>query len=142
MIRLPPRSPRTDTLFPYTTLVRSGKPSNFLLEWWSRVTASLARLHHAWQTEPACSCASFRALADQARVPIERLGQITPGMGLYAAQCRSRSPAYWWRRVSLFAVTRMDQASHSRSAPGKHRKRRMNISRNGLSAEAANDAGN
>src|SRR3546814_2112863 len=25
MIRLPPRSTRTDTLFPYTTLVRSGR---------------------------------------------------------------------------------------------------------------------
>src|SRR3546814_13167618 len=31
MIRLPPRSTRTDTLFPYTTLFRSGKlvPGNF-----------------------------------------------------------------------------------------------------------------
>src|SRR3546814_16454586 len=27
MIRLPPRSTRTDTLFPYTTLFRSGSPS-------------------------------------------------------------------------------------------------------------------
>src|SRR3546814_9962709 len=27
MIRRPPRSPRTDTLFPYTTLFRSGHPS-------------------------------------------------------------------------------------------------------------------
>src|SRR3546814_8217028 len=110
MIRLPPRSPRTDTLFPYTTLVRSGKPSNFLLEWWSRVTASLARLHHAWQTEPACSCASFRALADQARVPIERLGQITPGMGLYAAQCRSRSPRSEEHTSELQSLMRISYA--------------------------------
>src|SRR3546814_15667644 len=28
MIRLPPRSTRTDTLFPYTTLFRSGAPSH------------------------------------------------------------------------------------------------------------------
>src|SRR3546814_1108762 len=27
MIRRPPRSTRTDTLFPYTTLVRSGSPA-------------------------------------------------------------------------------------------------------------------
>src|SRR3546814_16759344 len=27
MLRLPPRSTRTDTLFPYTTLFRSGMPS-------------------------------------------------------------------------------------------------------------------
>src|SRR3546814_12783966 len=29
MIRLPPRSTRTDTLFPYTTLFRSETPSTF-----------------------------------------------------------------------------------------------------------------
>src|SRR3546814_17663907 len=29
MIRLPPRSTRTDTLFPYTTLFRSGRPLLF-----------------------------------------------------------------------------------------------------------------
>src|SRR3546814_3687678 len=29
MIRLPPRSTRTDTLFPYTTLFRSHPPSDF-----------------------------------------------------------------------------------------------------------------
>src|SRR3546814_10302412 len=88
MIRLPPRSPRTDTLFPYTTLVRSGKPSNFLLEWWSRVTASLARLHHAWQTEPACSCASFRALADQARRSEEHTSELQSLMRIsYALFC-------------------------------------------------------
>src|SRR3546814_3559474 len=29
MIRLPPRSTRTDTLFPYTTLFRSSLPQNF-----------------------------------------------------------------------------------------------------------------
>src|SRR3546814_18604948 len=31
MIRQPPRSTRTDTLFPYTTLFRSGKPKGVLL---------------------------------------------------------------------------------------------------------------
>src|SRR3546814_10747905 len=30
MIRRPPRSTRTDTLFPYTTLVRSARPPGFL----------------------------------------------------------------------------------------------------------------
>src|SRR3546814_7961371 len=36
MIRRPPRSTRTDTLFPYTTLFRSGR---------GRLVADLARLH-------------------------------------------------------------------------------------------------
>src|SRR3546814_6991448 len=31
MIRRPPRSTRTDTLFPYTTLFRSGDPAAYLL---------------------------------------------------------------------------------------------------------------
>src|SRR3546814_2154119 len=39
MIRRPPRSTRTDTLFPYTTLFRSGRNSVLLAEsyrdWWS-----------------------------------------------------------------------------------------------------------
>src|SRR3546814_3230164 len=32
MIRRPPRSTRTDTLFPYTTLFRSGEPSTHLIK--------------------------------------------------------------------------------------------------------------
>src|SRR3546814_4420879 len=36
MIRRPPRSTRTDTLFPYTTLFRSTLIS--ALQWWSRET--------------------------------------------------------------------------------------------------------
>src|SRR3546814_11781561 len=41
MIRRPPRSTRTDTLFPYTTLFRSAetgasaKVADFLLAWWN-----------------------------------------------------------------------------------------------------------
>src|SRR3546814_6203388 len=33
MIRLPPRSTRTDTLFPYTTLFRSGTRERFFRRW-------------------------------------------------------------------------------------------------------------
>src|SRR3546814_20405651 len=38
MIRRPPRSTRTDTLFPYTTLFRSGKRN------WARATTAAARV--------------------------------------------------------------------------------------------------
>src|SRR3546814_8676883 len=41
MIRRPPRSTRTDTLFPYTTLFRSHPMATTLisaLQWWSRET--------------------------------------------------------------------------------------------------------
>src|SRR3546814_3344967 len=33
MIRRPPRSTRTDTLFPYTTLFRSGRSCSYLPRW-------------------------------------------------------------------------------------------------------------
>src|SRR3546814_9080432 len=39
MIRRPPRSTRTDTLFPYTTLFRSranGSPGSAASRWWSK----------------------------------------------------------------------------------------------------------
>src|SRR3546814_2640802 len=34
MIRRPPRSPRTDTLFPYTTLFRSNNRESRKEKWW------------------------------------------------------------------------------------------------------------
>src|SRR3546814_6724364 len=41
MIRRPPRSTRTDTLFPYTTLFRSaGGGTPVIIGWWNRHTAS------------------------------------------------------------------------------------------------------
>src|SRR3546814_3279297 len=35
MIRRPPRSTRTDTLFPYTTLFRALQPVEWGIPWWS-----------------------------------------------------------------------------------------------------------
>src|SRR3546814_18396940 len=45
MIRRPPRSTRTDTLFPYTTMMRRETRSNFihgLLLWWDNWGAPLS----------------------------------------------------------------------------------------------------
>src|SRR3546814_9985714 len=47
MIRRPPRSTRTDTLFPYTTLFRSLPPSR----WRSREAGAVLRLS-TWQDSP------------------------------------------------------------------------------------------
>src|SRR3546814_13926104 len=41
MIRRPPRSTRTDTLFPYTTLFRSGPNSNTFTAWVARAVPAL-----------------------------------------------------------------------------------------------------
>src|SRR3546814_12919052 len=46
MIRLPPRSTRTDTLFPYTTLFRSTRPLARIRK------LSAAHLHRAWLNVP------------------------------------------------------------------------------------------
>src|SRR3546814_6572572 len=39
MIRRPPRSTRTDTLFPYTTLFRSTKNLNWAARWYGKAAA-------------------------------------------------------------------------------------------------------
>src|SRR3546814_8323413 len=48
MIRRPPRSTRTDTLFPYTTLFRSRwkRPSNSVVS--QKFACELAGLFHVW----------------------------------------------------------------------------------------------
>src|SRR3546814_11047602 len=44
MIRRPPRSTRTDTLFPYTTLFRSGK-FGVEIVFWGEIVQDLSRRH-------------------------------------------------------------------------------------------------
>src|SRR3546814_9354484 len=56
MIRLPPRSTRTDTLFPYTTLFRSASPASA-----SRCRPSSISIWGAWSCcswEPAATCSA------------------------------------------------------------------------------------
>src|SRR3546814_7819583 len=53
MVRRPPRSTRTDTLFPYTTLVRSGRPETHtaaiqLHRDFGGLQPSLRLLHHSF----------------------------------------------------------------------------------------------
>src|SRR3546814_7520185 len=54
MIRLPPISTRTDTLFPYTTLVRSkeeweGQRRDLVLSEGEGSVAKIVKLEHAWR---------------------------------------------------------------------------------------------
>src|SRR3546814_3791473 len=56
MIRRPPRSTRTDTLFPYTTLFRSGEEI-FLLDWLGRqlrIDAARSKKHQALNARFPC----------------------------------------------------------------------------------------
>src|SRR3546814_1577204 len=52
MIRLPPRSTRTDTLFPYTTLFRSG--------WPLRHSNAHAQVSRPWEWQAHCPGATAR----------------------------------------------------------------------------------
>src|SRR3546814_13948748 len=71
MYRRPPSSTRTDTLFPYPTLFRSGEPANRVpeaqRERWSRALAALER-HEATHRVNA------RAAAEEARSRILDIG--------------------------------------------------------------------
>src|SRR3546814_4762132 len=51
MIRRPPRSTRTDTLFPYTTLFRSTD-----LRWAAAWKSCCASISACWQTMPDLAC--------------------------------------------------------------------------------------
>src|SRR3546814_17835189 len=49
MIRRPPRSTRTDTLFPYTTLFRSAPPHRYSHQAWRAAAAIQVALSEAWR---------------------------------------------------------------------------------------------
>src|SRR3546814_13740522 len=74
MIRRPPRSTRTDTLFPYTTLFRAG-----------RVTASRsfreARGRRRGGGEGGCRRSSGHELCQNARIKAMLLGKDADGAG-------------------------------------------------------------
>src|SRR3546814_18110110 len=108
MIRRPPRSTRTDTLFPYTTLFRSSTPQNA-----KRASpAGKARLRRFWRLKPLL----FRGGANNLtleRKPTETLVELrdltrsvehTP---MAAGPCRVRGGVDFERhRVALFAPGR------------------------------------
>src|SRR3546814_4134245 len=66
MIRRPPRSTRTDTLFPYTTLFRSVQPGAALLCVDQPVFHGMGQAHRTVQS-------------DDARRPLERMGGAHAG---------------------------------------------------------------
>src|SRR3546814_6324896 len=71
MVRRPPRSTRTDTLFPYTTLFRSGRVAFQLGQRHLRLDHDLAAAHRIG-TADACALAR-QAAADVAHVLFGRI---------------------------------------------------------------------
>src|SRR3546814_1736932 len=78
MIRRPPRSTRTDTLFPYTTLFRSTRKQISCIQWQRQMalsTRSSGRAQICRDCGRDCgACVAFRALADMALDHIDSLG--------------------------------------------------------------------
>src|SRR3546814_13454173 len=80
MIRRPPRSTRTDTLFPYTTLFRSGSDLEILV--------SLGRVHYHDDDYDAALAVLDRAVALDAE----------------------SAPAHYYRGVVLYELSRYHDA--------------------------------
>src|SRR3546814_7706932 len=90
MIRLPPRSTRTDTLFPYTTLFRSlGRKEQ----------AFAFLLLHAHLLRPHGKADSVgRAAADEVRLELDPVqsDQAGPAVGLAQAFVAARAPGIFF----------------------------------------------
>src|SRR3546814_12275393 len=100
MIRLPPRSTRTDTLFPYTTLFRSNSAAVQCLGERERpaLRPHLAHLRHVDRRElrcrdPAARHGRRRGLVQADRRAGFRAGFSNPGPGCGCTSCgRTASP--------------------------------------------------
>src|SRR3546814_21142223 len=79
MIRRPPRSTRTDTLFPYTTLFRSGSKSAAKCRDCSRWRARSGRAPHG---APRSAAAAFRGRSEEHTSELQSLMRIS-----YAVFC-------------------------------------------------------
>src|SRR3546814_6862414 len=75
MIRRPPRSTRTDTLFPYTTLFRS----NHAVAGPDDAATRGDRRGHALETENEKQCGGEVARLDRDRQPVRHIHQCAPG---------------------------------------------------------------
>src|SRR3546814_4723938 len=101
MIRRPPRSTRTDTLFPYTTLFRSWILNTKPLSFGSagstmRVVVSRGRGDGAWRTKKSrSSCTPKLFTAEPKNRPEEHTSELQSLMrNSYAAFCLKKKTTY------------------------------------------------
>src|SRR3546814_17342926 len=110
MIRLPPVSTRTDTLFPYTTLFRSGHAdgghADEIFQWGLVQTRPIADHEHRLALTgilQRCDMAPFRrsGIKPVVNAVTQRLGELDLGLGKFGEHCRSaarRVGKAWVRR--------------------------------------------
>src|SRR3546814_19566750 len=107
MIRRPPRSTRTDTLFPYTTLFRSPRPTAGSRRHRNPILRSTARLHKASaviDARPGLSFARRTGSGRSSRAAIRLTGP--PGTSLVHTYLKSgyktRPAALDWHPDRLY----------------------------------------
>src|SRR3546814_6587307 len=117
MIRRPPRSTRTDTLFPYTTLFRSGNPLGRIFQGASRGSAgnqdALRRQRHGGRGLRQCrhraQRPATRSLRADARKEYPKSGrEIPPGhqkIGLRTRSEEHTSELQSLMRISYYRIT-------------------------------------
>src|SRR3546814_19896403 len=102
MIRLPPVSTRTDTLFPYTTLFRSGHAdgghADEIFQWGLVQTRPIADHEHRLALTgilQRCDMAPFRrtGIKPVVNAVTQRLGELDQGLGKFGEHCFSYSAA-------------------------------------------------
>src|SRR3546814_11399780 len=85
MIRRPPRSTRTDTLFPYTTLVRSLRPGNPLQTLRANLGLSSVAMRHAIRCAVclgiAVACGRLLEIPHGAWIPMTAAIVLRPDFG-------------------------------------------------------------
>src|SRR3546814_16248678 len=102
MIRRPPRSTRTDTLFPYTTLFRSAEElaAEYGLDldnsfFYSDSDDDLELLERVGKPRPLNPNLKLKAIADEHGWPVQRFASRgTPSWEIGRASCRARVCQY------------------------------------------------
>src|SRR3546814_20530397 len=99
MIRRPPRSTRTDTLFPYTTLFRSVRADG-----WTR-TADQAMAARPCRREAECAAWRRARRRPDSRRPAHRVFSLWPVMACRHRESTAPEPskicAMWWAHLKL-----------------------------------------
>src|SRR3546814_1851983 len=99
MIRRPPRSTRTDTLFPYTTLFRSP---DAIME---AINASIDVDRHLYRQDIAASRAHAAMLAEQGIIAREDASKIAAGLDTILSEIEQRSEEHTSELQSLMRIS-------------------------------------
>src|SRR3546814_8429743 len=104
MIRRPPRSTRTDTLFPYTTLFRSAAAAESLSEW--KVGTNPRFEFEAIQRSPASGRIRSKKRSEEHTSELQSLMRIS-----YAVFCLKKKTPNYIRQHTIIITTLISHSS-------------------------------